>query len=84
MVDLQRGVQSYLIAKSSESKLGTSRHRTPAGARLSVRGPCGAPAASLRAQKNLQVWKKFKRGEEKFFASRNGVVNPPLSGRAVS
>jgi hypothetical protein len=83
MVDLHRGVQSYLIAKSSIEQVGyeLAPDTFPAPA-LSSRGPDRHPGRFVRGdQKNLQWAKKFKRGTKNFLGLDDGLAKRLLSRR---
>src|SRR5262245_22983251 len=75
MVDLHTGVQSYLIAKSSKEQVGTSRRRTPAGARLDLRGPESTPAAMAAATKEIGNGGKSFKGLCKKLRRRPAIMD---------
>jgi hypothetical protein len=54
--------------------MGTSRLRTPSGARLMSRDPEGVPAAAMATPKKFGRPKKVSRGRHDFFAPRIAMV----------
>jgi hypothetical protein len=61
MVDLHRGVQSYLIAKSSKEQVGYKLAPDTSGARLR-RAPEGRPGRLSRQAKNEEITFWFQAG----------------------
>lgn len=64
--------------------MGTSRLRTPSGARLYVAGPRRRPGRAMATSKKFGEPKKVSRGRQKFFAQGIAMVNPawPAYSRA--
>jgi len=70
MVDLQRGVQSYLISKSSLEQDGYEQAPDTVRAPISLRDPEGVPAATTATPKKFGRLKKVSRVRQKFFCAR--------------
>ncbi len=64
--------------------MGTSRLRTPSGARLFVAGPRRRPGRAMATPKKFGIPKKVSRACRKFFAQGIAMVNPawPAYSRA--
>jgi hypothetical protein len=67
MVDLQRGVQSYLIAKSSFEQDGYEQAPDTVRRPSQTRDPEGVPIAAVATKKNLEGRKKFQGVDAIFF-----------------
>ena len=73
MVDLQRGVQSYLIAKSSLEQDGYEQAPdTVRGARLNRGTPKASRSPRWRRQKNLEDQENFQGVSAIFFCKESG------------
>ena len=80
MVDLHRGVQSYLISKSSLEQDGYERAPDTVRRPSQLRDPEGAPIATVATPKKFRTREKVSRGRRIFFAEAGAMVNPSLSG----
>jgi hypothetical protein len=73
MVDLQRGVQSYLIAKSSFEQDGYEQAPDTVRRPSQTRDPEGVPIAAVATRK--KIWKAGKsfKGSTQFFSKGNRI-----------
>jgi hypothetical protein len=78
MVDLQRGVQSYLIAKSSFEQDGYEQAPDTVRRPSQTRDPEGVPIAAVATPKKFGRPEKVSRGRRNFFLKGIGSVNPFL------
>src|SRR6476646_10340633 len=79
MVDLHRGVQSYLISKSSLEQDGYERAPDTVRRPSQLRDPEGVPIATVATPNKFRTPEKVSRGERNFFARGDAMVNPSLN-----